>query len=87
VIGNFGYRPYTEICGSFGTQVCASNPQESIYVFPELAGQTVIAVYDVNGRQVAQLYTGKTQEEKSYRFTFDASSLANGIPMPLICSI
>jgi hypothetical protein len=83
VVGNFGYGPYTAICGSFGTQVCASDPQESIHEFPELAGLTVIAGYDLNGRQVAQLYSGEIQGEQSYRLTFDASSLANGLPMPL----
>jgi len=41
VVGNFGYSLYSGTCGSFGSQVCANTPQQSIYSFPGLAGQTV----------------------------------------------
>ncbi|MCZ4409815.1 T9SS type A sorting domain-containing protein [Cryomorphaceae bacterium 1068] len=71
----------------FSTAVDASitaapNPvsdNTTITVKSDFADNATVAVFDLNGRQVAQLYAGEIQADQSYRLTFDASSLPNGV--------
>ena len=66
-----------------GAHITASpNPvadNATISVTSDFADHATVAVFDLNGRQVAQLYSGEIQAEQTYRFTFDASGLANGV--------
>lgn len=60
----------------------APNPMAdhtTVTVDSDIQDHAVIAIFDLNGRQVAQLYSGEMQAEQSYRLTFDASNLPNGV--------
>jgi len=56
-----------------------TNDQTVVTVSSEVHDYAVVAVFDLNGRQVAQLYSGDILEKQNYRFNFDASGLPNGV--------
>ena len=74
------WQPFSTAIGASIT--AAPNPvvdQTTVTVSSDINDHAVISVFDMNGRQVAQLYTGDIQADQSYRLTFDASGLPNGV--------
>ena len=68
---------------ALGASITASpNPtsdHSNISFEADFSDRGSIAVFDMNGRQVAQLYTGEIEADQSYRFSFDTSGLPNGL--------
>jgi hypothetical protein len=74
------WQPFSTAVGASIT--ASPNPvadNTTVTVVSDIQDNAVIAVFDLNGRQVAQLYSGEIQAEQSYRLTFDASGLPNGV--------
>lgn len=48
-VGNFTYSLYSGTCGDFGDEICASNPEQTLYDNAALAGETLyMRVFNIN---------------------------------------
>jgi hypothetical protein len=56
-----------------------TNDQSTVTFTSEADDRGVVAVFDITGKEVAQLYAGDIEANQSYRLNFDASGLPNGI--------
>jgi len=55
------------------------NPSTNIQFTIEQSGPAVLKVYDMLGKEVAELFQGEATEGRTYNFTFQAANLASGM--------
>lgn len=55
------------------------NPSTNIQFTIEHSGSAVLKVYDMLGKEVAELFRGEATEGRTYQFTFQAANLASGM--------
>jgi hypothetical protein len=54
------------------------NPGTTISFRVQRAGYTRVAVFDMSGREVAAVFSGRAEAQQEYTITFDGSHLASG---------
>ena len=73
---NDSVQPFeTQIVGNFPNPF---NPTTKIEFNLKNAGQVDVTVYDLQGRKVANLYSGLLEAKEGHVFTWDASNVASG---------
>jgi hypothetical protein len=55
------------------------NPETNIQFTVEQSGPAVLKVFDMLGKEVAELFSGEAEKGRIYRFTFHASEFASGM--------
>ena len=55
------------------------NPTATVQFTVEQSGPAILRIYDMLGKEVAELFHGEAEEGKMYRFTFNASDVASGM--------
>ena len=55
------------------------NPATTVQFTVEKSGPTVLMIYDMLGREVAELFRGHAEKGRVYRYTFQASNVASGM--------
>jgi hypothetical protein len=56
-----------------------TSDQTTVTFTSEVDERGVLAVYDLTGKRVAELYGGDIEANQNYRFYFDPSDLPNGV--------
>ncbi|MEX1139102.1 MAG: T9SS type A sorting domain-containing protein [Bacteroidota bacterium] len=55
------------------------NPTTTIQFSVRQTGPAVLKIYDMLGKEVAELFSGEAVEGRSYQFTFDATNFSSGM--------
>ncbi|MCH2215048.1 MAG: T9SS type A sorting domain-containing protein [Flavobacteriales bacterium] len=74
------WQPFSTAVGaSISAFPNPTNDQANVSFESSIDDSGVLAVFDMNGRRIVQLYSGEIEADQSYRYSFDASDLPNGL--------